>query len=146
MDSTWETREKRILQAVVQADLAGREIRDTATLAQELRLDAGAVARAVQGLEEGGYLTGANASTFDEGYDLMLIRPTAEARRVVGQWPSQDPYSALLEALELRLQEADPAERSRLDKLRTGVLGAGKEVVVQLLADLASRGAFAGLG
>jgi hypothetical protein len=57
--------------------------------------------------------------------------------RVVGLWPSTDPYEALLALLERRVAEApDEETRSKWRKVRDTIGGLGKDVGTNLIASL----------
>ena len=58
--------------------------------------------------------------------------------RVVGAWPSDDPYDALLALLERKIEATDdPAEKSKLAALRGSVADVGKQVIAGLLVEMA---------
>lgn len=63
-------------------------------------------------------------------------------QRVAG-WPSQngDTYDQLLALLEQREAEAQtPAEKSRAEKLRLAVAGAGRDLVIDVIGNIATKG------
>jgi len=61
--------------------------------------------------------------------------------RIVGAWPSDDPYEALLALLDRRIETtSDPAERSRLAAFKTSAADVGKATLVGILTQLATGG------
>jgi DNA-binding MarR family transcriptional regulator len=76
-DPTWQDRELRILQLVVEADGRGEHL-EVADIADVLSLDEDTAVRVVDSLQEAGYLTGV---TVDQPPYLLRIQPTTEARR-----------------------------------------------------------------
>jgi hypothetical protein len=68
---------------------------------------------------------------------------TEKSLQLVANWPipgiSNDAHAALLKVIDERMVDAVPEERSRLEKLRDGVAGVGRDVTVQVLAELARR-------
>lgn len=76
----------------------------------------------------------------------VLVSPRLDERgaRVVGVWPSADPYEALLQILERRIAESEGDERSRWRRLRDGLTGlasdVGTNVVASILVELGKAG------
>jgi len=88
----------------------------------------------VQGLVEGGYLTGTDSDDASVPYEgFFNLRLTPEGRRRVGQWPT-DPAEAFLAALDRRIDaETDDEARSRLQRARTALGGLAREVLAEVL-------------
>lgn len=133
MERTWETREQLILEAVA--------------LAQERSEDPNKAAKAaVPDLRPELYRETVVALGDDEFLDVAVLRGDgtlqsvrirsirAKGRRQVKQWPSDDPASELLAALQARLDATeDPIERGRLEQLRDAASTVGKGVLTGLI-------------
>jgi hypothetical protein len=136
---TWEKRELPILEQIATHDEDGWPL-DSQKLQQEMtdvepaRLGAG-----LRALLQDGYIAAQSLGTHDAFY-YVNIRLAGKGRRVVGQWPD-DAYDALLAGLDARLSAArDTTERSRLERFRDAVLGLGREVAGEVIADVLRRG------
>lgn len=134
MQRTWEGREALILEAVAQAQEEGTEA-NIAARAAVPDLDANVYKETLASLEDDGYLSVAiqrNGVGRVEGAHVRRITP--KGRRVVGQWPTDDPASELLAVLQQQIeQETDPVERSRLERLRDALGDVSKSVVAGLV-------------
>jgi hypothetical protein len=74
------------------------------------------------------------------GWNIMRIHPTA--RTAVGQWPSAE---TMLETVLTGLREAadsepDPEQRSKLKSTVAWMDGAGKDIVIGVMAAIAAKG------
>lgn len=137
---TWYSRALPILEAV--RDVEGSEesfLFMIGDLADRTGLDPHHVVVEVERLIEGGYLSGKVGGPTSGGdfrpWHISNVRLAPTGARVVGLWPSDDPYEALLALLDRRLAEApDEDTRSRLRKVRDGITGLGKDVGTNLIA------------
>ncbi len=96
----------------------------------------------VERLCAAGYLTGPLTKMMTGGdprpWFLENSHLGERGLRVVGAWPSDDPYEALLALLERRIVATDdPEEKSKLAKLRGSLADVGKQVIAGLLVELA---------
>lgn len=91
-------------------------------------------------LTDDGYLNSHNHRQGSGDWSLMIKGLTAKGLRVVGSWPTGDFPDLLAHALiELEVSEHDPTRKSRIAALRSAVLGAGREILVDVLAKVAER-------
>ncbi|MDP9466556.1 MAG: hypothetical protein M3P31_04860 [Actinomycetota bacterium] len=95
---------------------------------QDTGLDAVQVDQAGRALRDEGYV----ALYFEGGGGFAVTHVTGDGRRAVGAWPTpQSLADRLVEAVERGLAEASSEEeRSRWQKLRDGITGAGRDVMV----------------
>jgi len=140
MESTWETRELPVLEA------ASRYFDDhpmqpgptVADIAQRTRLEEWDVFRAVQALSP----THLELKLYGAGGrpgPHRILRVTDQARRAVGQWPTPEAVveriaRALIEAAD---REPDERKRSRLRTAGEALLGFGKDVAANAVANAA---------
>jgi hypothetical protein len=135
MESTWETRDLPVLDAIVryfdQHD--GPEIPDVETFAKRTEIDPGQVGRAVRALSPRFIKTQATLGGLTE---VGIMGVTDEARQVVGQWPSPEVWvDRLAEALrEAAEREPDPERKSRLRAMAEGLGGFARDVAVGVLS------------
>lgn len=138
-ERTWERRELPILEAIAEADAAGEDVRDSDALAEHTGLTEADLAAGLRGLVDAEMVAG--VEHVRRRYALAAIHLRERGRRVVGQWPSEDPYDELLAIIERRILEADdPQERDRLRRLKNHILDVGKGVVSALLYELLRGG------
>jgi hypothetical protein len=138
--STWESRDLAVLEVIRAAEIKASDtgyavLRDPQSLAAELDLPRHEILASLRDLAEAQppYVIGTDASDISEWY-LTDIRLTERGRRAVGQWPSEEAYDALLQLLSQEIDAEPEAEKRRgLEKMRDGVLQAGREVGVALL-------------
>ncbi len=82
----------------------------------------------------------------DLGYWILSpVRLAPAGARVLGLWPSSDPYEALVNLLERKIAEApDEGTRSRFRKVRDRIAGLGKDVgtnpIANILVEFGRRG------
>lgn len=100
------------------------------------------VAEEIDHLAEAGYLAGDLHKTLTgpDPRPWFLERAALAERglRVVGAWPSEDPYDALIEALDRRVAAAsDEPTKGRLQALRPSVTEVAKATVAGLIVELA---------
>jgi hypothetical protein len=85
-----------------------------------------------------------NAMSDDGGMSgnrfVQILGLTERGRRAVGQWPSGDPFTNLLQLLDQRIDDVtDPGERSRLTKVRDSLLGMSRDVATSLFTAWAQQ-------
>ena len=100
------------------------------------------VATEVERLSGAGYLAGSirKMMSGDDPSPWFLENSSLGERglRVVGAWPSEDAYEALLDLLEQHIETtSDPTTRSKLSALRGSVSDVGKATIAGLLVELA---------
>lgn len=141
-ESTWERRERQLLDAVIRIEQTGNGEFGNERLADETGLDLRDVELGVDGLVRAGYLDAIDTKTSsaDPIGSWYIRRATEKARRAAGQWPSEDAYQALVDLLEERIEAADdPEVRGKLRALLTGVQGVGKGVATAVLSAYIER-------
>lgn len=141
VERTWETRELPLLEAVVEAHEAERPIGNVQRLAELLGAEVEEMRRSLEALYDDAYVTGANGSSWQGGFDLINIRPTPKARRLVGQWPSEDRYDAVMELLAVQIEgETDEERRTLLQRLQGAISDAPRAVAVSVLSAVLKGG------
>ncbi len=142
MEDLWTT-DSRVLNAVVQhIEVEGRGRPNMTDLYASLELDEARGARSVERLVDAGMLR--DQATFGGAWFVTGV--TERGLRESGAWPTADQLaervvSALDEAAE---REPEPDKRSKLRGLATGLGGAGRDVLVDVMAAVAVKSA--GLG
>lgn len=111
-------------------------------LSQRTGLEPLVVAEEVERLADAGYLAGGLHMLLTGGdpRPWFLERAALAERglRVVGAWPSEDPYDALIEALDRRIAaESDEPTKGRLRALRDAATAVGKATIAGLVVELA---------
>ena len=134
MEPTWSEVEVPILEAIAAIESEGRTP-NSERIVERTGLDEDKAARALLRLWDAEYIGG---SKYAEGGDLyprfLSAHLLERGLRVTQVWPSDDQYESLLSLIEARLERAaDPAERSKLQKLRDGLTGLGKDSASALL-------------
>lgn len=94
---TWATVELPILRAIVQADIRGDDLNAAAQTAVA-GLDRPRFVRVLQSLHEAGYIEAKVMHADNQVMSARVVRPSASARRLVGQWPTADGLAAELAA------------------------------------------------
>jgi cation transport regulator ChaC len=132
MEDTWVTRDLPVLDAVVRymdEHVESSKLLQGSDIAQIVGMDVATVGSALVALN-GVYVNLGQAWAEAGGEFVQSV--SAEARRVVGQWPSPATYiERLLQALEQ--QEAtstDVEEKSNLRRAIEGLRGVGRDVLV----------------
>jgi DNA-binding MarR family transcriptional regulator len=130
---TWTDREQRMLEVIRDAEEAGEEA-TLALLIDRLDLDEGMVKLTLRRLLEAGYVDATVMSAWQsEMVSAREIKLLERGLRQVAVWPSEDPYTALVDLLEAQLEaETEPEKRSKIQALLAGVKTAGREVVINL--------------
>jgi hypothetical protein len=135
MESTWETRDLRVLDAVVRYfdEQDSAEIPDAETFAKITGMDSSQVGRAVRALSPRFIRTGPGLGSLTE---VPIMGITDEARQAVGQWPSPQVWvDRLVQALhEAAEREPDPERKGRLRAMAEGLGGFARDVAVGVLS------------
>ena len=110
-------------------------------IAEVVKADRQEVASELERLCNDGYL---DASVYKPGgadkgeWQLNRSALTGKGLRVVGAWPSEDPYQALLELLDQKIEQTeDGGQRSKLQALKASLADIGRAVIAGLLVELA---------
>jgi hypothetical protein len=137
LESTWESRDLPVLDAVVRyfEEHPPELIPQVFDIAEITGLDEMEAFRALQDLSD----TYVDLRPVGPARNWHIVRVTDEARRAVGQWPSPESVveqiaRAFLKAADL---EPDEQKRSRLRALGEGLLGFGKDVAANAVANAA---------
>jgi hypothetical protein len=135
MESTWETRDLPVLDAIVRYydEDDSAVIPDVQTFAEITGMDPGQVARAVRALSPRFIKTGPSMGGL---MDVAIMGITDEARQVVGQWPSPEVWvERLVQALrEAAEREPDPEKKGRLRAMAEGLGGFARDVAVGVMS------------
>jgi hypothetical protein len=141
MEDTWVSRDLPVLDAVVRLLDDGAYTVAVIDIAGETGLDPNTVDRALDALH-GPYVTEYKKLMTGGIPDTWYVTEvTAEARRVVGQWPTAESLAArLAEAFSQAAdEEKDPERKSRLRQL-AGFLGeTGKDLAAEIIAKVIMR-------
>jgi hypothetical protein len=135
MESTWESRDLPVLEAVVRYIEERTRSPEVFDVAQISGWDINDVLRALNVLDP----TYVALRRVGPPEHWTVVRVTDEGRRAVGQWPSPESVveqiaRAFLKAAD---QEPDEQKRSRLRTLGEGLLGFGKDVAANAVANAA---------
>lgn len=125
-------------------DVRGKEadVVTVGAIAAATGLDPNDVVDAVESLCAAGFLIGPlqKPMTGGDARPWYLENSLLGERglRVVGAWPSEDPYEDLVKILERRIEEAsDPEKKSKLQALLSSVGEVGKTAIAGLLVEVA---------
>jgi hypothetical protein len=91
-------------------------------------------------LQDAGYFENAYRA---EGGDWVNISLSEKALQLLAGWPcsGDDTYDRLLAVLERRIAEApSPVEKSRAEKLREALASAGRDLVIDVIGNVATKG------
>ena len=134
MGDKWTSVDLPVLKAVDRLLDQHQQV-DTSMLPSEAGVDLPTVERSIRRLYDGGYLTGIDATAQTDYFDLTNIRLLAPGLEAVGAWPA-DSYGALVEQIHGAIErEPDDGRRSRLRALLDGIVGAGRDVAVDVLSE-----------
>lgn len=136
MDSTWDVRDFRVLEAIVQiAEGTGTDSVTAAQIASHTDLDDKTVQAALRALssEDPPFFT--PQGTWGSGI-LRASNPTGHARRAVGAWPTAESLSdQLIAKLESAANdEADDGKKSKLKQLAEFFATGGRDLLVEITA------------
>lgn len=113
---------------------------DSQSLAATTGLSTAELGRTIRRLITSGYLSGHDQSTFGNSGMFIGVRLEERGLRAVGEWPSEDRYDVLLQIIERHIETAaTPAERTKYEQLRDGVIGVGRDVLTSVLSALARQ-------
>lgn len=142
MDSTWETRDLPVLDAVVKIyEETGQAIRPR-QIESVTGMEAAQVQKALRAL------LGEDPPFFEKGqgamggHILLVGKVTGHARRTIGSWPTPQGLTdrfaqAFAEAAD---QEHEPEKRSVLKRCAEAFGGVGKDVAAQVIAKVILQG------
>lgn len=136
MDSTWETRDLPVLNAVVRLLDSGEYVAYVRDIAAETGLEPETVVRALDALE-GPYVRDfIKLATGGDPNPWRVEKVTPDARRVVGQWPTAESLVARMAAAfnEAAADETDSERKTRLRQVAAFLAGTGQEVATDVLA------------
>lgn len=127
--STWEERERPILEAIADLEESGMDATNE-HVAAATELDASVVGRTMKRLHDADFIEAFDASAMGDSYPVFIGAELQErGLRVVGQWPP-DVSDAFIQRLDALIGTAtDPAERTRLERLRAATAEVSKGVV-----------------
>jgi len=134
MRDTWLERDLPVLKAAVQVFEREGDPMDADDIAAAAQLDADTVQRALRALSTEPF--------FDEGQEtangdiLWVGKPTGQALRVAGQWPSPESLlDRLVAALEAAGEDDErlPEERSKLKQVALGLRTAAAQIAIGAL-------------
>ncbi|MBN7483775.1 hypothetical protein [Mycobacteroides abscessus] len=132
MDSTWDARDFRVLEAIVQiVEETGSSSVRASDIAARTEFDAETVQTALRALssEDPPYFTA--QGTWGGGI-LRASNPTGHARRAVGAWPTAQGLSErLIAQLEIAANdEQDDGKKSKLKQLAEFFASGGRDLLV----------------
>jgi len=136
MNSTWDARDFRVLEAIVQiAEDTGRDSVRAAQIADRTGLSDENVQAALRALssEEPPFFTAQSAFG---GTVLRASNPTGHARRAVGAWPTADSLAdQFIAKLESAADgETDAGKKSKLKSLVEFLATGGRDLLVDVAA------------
>jgi hypothetical protein len=126
---SWSTWDLPILTSIVaRYELDGYVGRDT--IVDDTGLDVSLVERRARDLRAAGWF----GAYFEGGGEFSVNEISEAARRTVGAWPSPERAAdRLLAAVERAIEQAaTPEERGRLVKIRDGLAGVGRDLLVNI--------------
>jgi hypothetical protein len=138
---TWETRALPLLHAIAALETTSQDEQiEVSVLARMTGISDREAYVELKRLLDAGYLRAQVLDVMGDDvgetglWDVMQLE---KGSRAVGQWPSGDPYEALLALIERRMaEETDPEARGRLDRLRGTLIEVGKGTASGVLAAL----------
>jgi hypothetical protein len=135
LEDTWSGRELPLLREAARRLEGGETNLYVDALAAHLNIDpAQAQAQiAVAALSDDGYLDGMRVAEIRG--PIVITHISAKARRELGLWPSAEAGAdRLMASLDALIAQAESDDRSRLEKVRDGLMGAGRDLVVSVAA------------
>lgn len=136
LDDVWTSRDFPVLLEAARLIEAGEPYVFEQPLAAATGLDRDQVIRAIVTLESGGYVEARMNRGDDRVSSATIVDISPQGMREVGLWPSAETGAErLLAALDALVEQApNEAERSRWRKVREGIVGAGRDVLVSIAA------------
>lgn len=143
-ENTWEAVALPLLEYV--AEHGGQfAVLSVGDIADGIGIDPEVAARELDRLSSAGFLAGGVEKFLGGDVRPWHLEPSdlgERGLRAVRSWPSEDPYEALIEALDKRITTApDSQTRTRLQALKSAAGDVGKATLSALLAELA-KGTF----
>jgi DNA-binding transcriptional MocR family regulator len=141
-EPTWTNVEAPILAAIAdRTPKPGKMGPSLDDVALATGLDPETVTVALDRLKDAGYVTGL-IHLRAKGPAIVNLQLTERGLRAAGVWPSDDPFEDLVRVLNDQInREPDQERASRLRRLLSAVVDAGRDVGVGVLTELATRGA-----
>jgi hypothetical protein len=145
MESTWETRDRPVLESIVRTYDETGVSPDPSAIAEACGLTRDEVQQALRALQydEPPLVTKMHVAGGGAGV-VAIGAPTGHARRMVGAWPTPDNLAdrivaALNEAAE---NETDELKKGKLRRGAEAVAGVGKDVLTDVLAQVITKGMY----
>ena len=131
MESTWASRDLPVLDATVRL-LTHDTMPEFGDIATETGMTLETVAAALHALD-GTFVDLQQGFSLETSYVSSV---SADARRVVGQWPTAESLvTQLAEAFTTAAdQEPDPEKKGRLRSIASGLGGAGRQIAIDVTA------------
>lgn len=125
-----------ILELIAEWEVERPDSVNSADLAEAIGAEHRLVRLELDRLLEQGLIVGTDATGFGGVTTLVRVRLGAEGARIVGVWPSADPYDALLALLDERLLDpgVDEDEKSSLRKFRDSMITVGPGTLTGVLS------------
>lgn len=133
----WSSRDFPVLREAAAAwEESGREAVHEVPIVEATGLSIEVVRHSVATLVATGFLEGRVLRGDDTIMSVMVTAVTERGMREVGLWPSAEVGAdRLIEALDELIEQADDEDsRSWLVKVRDGLVGAGRDIVVSVAA------------
>jgi len=140
LDDTWFSRDMPVLEGAVALLEDSRPPVSDSDIAARTGIDRRDVMKALEALEEDFLEVG-----WDDRGNLRVSGAvascTSAARRATGKWPSAESLAErAIAVVDERIANAtDDGERSRWVKLRDGLAGAGRDLVVDVMGAVVNR-------
>lgn len=132
LPDTWNSRELPVLRAVVRLYDETMQVVSVQDVERETGLSRADVQRAGTALDTAGLLTVKGSWQVKV---MHLGRPSAEARRLAGSWPTPESGAdRLIAALRELAEHGTEDERTRAQKLLDGFTDAGRQIAVSVAA------------
>jgi hypothetical protein len=147
MESTWETRDLPVLEAIVRTYDETGESPSPPAIAETCGLSGDEVQRALRALDynEPSFVTKMYVAGGGAGV-VAIGAPTGHARRTVGAWPTPDNLAdriivALNEAAD---NEPDEGKKGKLRRAAEAVAGVGRDILTDVTAQVITKGMYGG--
>ena len=135
----WQERELGILESLAAAEERDEPELRWDELLEHTELRPVQLSMGLRALYDDGFITGHDVSSQGSIWTLDWVRLLGPGRVASGQWPAEDGYVALLEALEERIASATGEERTRLERARDALKDLGTKVGTSVLVDVIKR-------
>ena len=142
--NTWTPRDLPVLEAVVDLADEGTQHISAEVIAERTGLDVTQVNRALAALadESPPLFHAEEMDAWGEARHFLAVeRPTGEARRRVGAWPTPEILADQLLAAfgAAAAAESDAAKKSKLQGVAEFLAGVGRDVLVKVASEMATR-------